>query len=85
LEILESIEAKAHRKPCLPIMKHIELILNVEKSKIISSMETTYFVSIIDLSLELYKDLCDLYRYKGTPNMPLINEYSSYANITFEK
>ena len=28
---------------------------------------------------------CDLHRYKGTPNMPLTNEYSSYINITSSK
>jgi hypothetical protein len=48
-------------------------------------METMYFVAIKDLPLELYKDLCDLHRYKGTPNIPLTNEYSSYTNITSGK
>ena len=28
---------------------------------------------------------CDLHRYKGTPNMPLTNEYSLYINITSSK
>ena len=73
------------KKPCLPITKHVELMLDVEKSRIISVMETMYFVAIKDLPLEVYKDLCDMQRYKGTPNMPLTNEYSSYANITFGK
>ena len=73
------------RQPCLPIQKHIELMLDVEKSRIISAMETMYFVAVRDLPLELYKDLCDLHRYKETPNMPLTNEYSSYVNITSGK
>ena len=33
----------------------------------------------------MYKDLCDLHRYKGTPNMALTNEYFSYINITSGK
>jgi hypothetical protein len=73
------------RQPCLPITKHIELMLDVEKSRIISVMETMYFVAIKDLPLEMYKDLCDLHMYKGTPNMSLTNEYSSYTNITSSK
>ena len=48
-------------------------------------METMYFVVVRDLPLELYKDLCDLHRYKETPNMPLTNEYYSYVNITSGK
>ena len=48
-------------------------------------MEAMYFVAISDLPLELYKYLCDLHMYKGTPNVSLINEYSSYVNITSGK
>ena len=54
-------------------------MLDVEKSRIISAMETMYFVIVRDLPLELYKYLCNLHRYKETPNMPLTNEYSSYV------
>ena len=60
-------------------------MVDVEKSRIISVMETRYFVAIKDLPLEVYKDLCDLYRHKITPNMPLTKEYSSYSNITSRK
>jgi len=73
------------RQPCLPITKHIELMLDVAKSRIISVMETMHFVAIKDLTLEMYKKLCDLHMYKGTPNMSLTNEYSSYTNITSSK
>jgi hypothetical protein len=81
---IQMLESES-RKSCLPITKHVELMLDIEKSRIISVMETMYFVAIKDLPLELYKDLCDLHRYKGTPNMPLTNEYSSYTNITSGK
>ena len=60
-------------------------MVDVEKSRIISVMETMYFVAIKDLPLEVYKDLCDLHRYKRTHNMPLTKEYSSYSNITSGK
>ena len=73
------------RQSCLPITKHVELMVDVEKSRIISVMETMYFVAIKDLPLEVYTDLCDLHRYKRTPNMPLTKEYSSYSNITSGK
>ena len=60
-------------------------MLDVEKSRIITAMETMYFVAVRDLPLELYKDLCDFNRYMETPDMPLTNEYSSYVNITSSK
>jgi len=57
-------------------------MLDVEKSRIINFIETMSFVATKDLALEMYKDLCDLHTYKGTLNMLLTKEYSSYTNIT---
>ena len=50
-----------------------------------AALETMYFVVVRELTLELYKDLCDFHRYKESPNMSLTNEYSSYVNITSTK
>jgi hypothetical protein len=45
---------------------HIELILDVEKSRTTSVMDTMYFVAIKDLTLKMYKDVCKLHKYNGT-------------------
>ena len=39
-----------------------------------------YVFSIHDLYLEMYKSICDLNRYKCTPHVLLIDEYSAYTN-----
>ena len=41
------------RQPFFPIQKHIELMMYVKNFKIISTMETMYFVVVRDLPLEL--------------------------------
>ena len=41
-----------------------------------------YFVAIHNFPLEVYKSICDLNRYKNTPHMPLIYEYSAYTNTS---
>ncbi|KAH9295072.1 hypothetical protein KI387_038660 [Taxus chinensis] len=74
-----------NKQSSIPITKHIELMVDAEKERIISVMENMYFVAIHDLSLELYKSICDLNRYKGTPHMPLTDEYSAYTNTTSGK
>ena len=42
---IQMLESES-RKSCLPITKHVELMLDIEKSRIISVMETMYFVAI---------------------------------------
>ena len=44
-----------------------------------------YFVSIHNFSLEAYKSICDLNRYKNTHHMPLTDEYSVYTNTSSGK
>ena len=44
-----------------------------------------YFVAIYDLSLEMYKSICDLNWYKCTPHLLLTYEFSTYTNTTPRK
>ena len=81
---LQFLEGETKRKN-LPITKHGELMVDAEKERIITVIENMYFVAIHDLPLEMYKSICDLNRYKCTPHMPLMNEYSAYTNTTSRK
>ena len=81
LQLLEG----ERKRSTLPITKHVELMVDAQKERIISVIENVYFVAIHDLPLEVYKSICDLNRYKNTPHMPLTNEYSTYTNTTFGK
>lgn len=69
----------------IPITKHVKLMVDVEKKRIISMIEKLYFFLIHDFSLEMYKSICDLYRYKCITNMPLTNEYSVCTNTSSGK
>jgi len=60
-------------------------MVNVGKDKIILMVENMFFVPIHDLSLEMYKSICDLNRYKFTPHKLLTDEYSVYTNTTPRK
>jgi len=73
------------KRSTLPITKHVELMVDAEKERIISVIENMYFVAIHDLPLEVYKSICDLNRYKNTPHMPLTDEYSAYTNTSSGK
>ena len=73
------------KKNNIPITKHVELMVDAQKERIIYVIENIYFVVIHDLLLEVYKSICDLNRYKGTPNMSLTDEYSAYTNTTSGK
>jgi len=81
---LQLVEGESKRST-LPITKHVELMVDAQKERIISVIENMYFVAIHDLPLEVYKPICDLNRYKNTPHMPLTDEYSSYTNTTSGK
>ena len=81
---LQFLEGETKRKN-LPITKHVELMVDAEKERIITVIENMYFVAIHDLPLEMYKSICDLNRYKCTPHMPLTDEYSAYTNTTSGK
>ena len=39
-----------------------------------------HFVVIHDLSLEIYKLICDSNMYKCTPHMPITDDYYAYTN-----
>jgi hypothetical protein len=58
----------------LPITKHVELVIAVEKKRIIAMIENMYCVAIHDSPIEMYKSICGLNRYKCIPHMPLIDE-----------
>ena len=45
---------KAH-KDVLPIEKHAELMIDAEKQRIISVMQTMYFIAVKDLPLDFFK------------------------------
>lgn len=44
-----------------------------------------YFGAIHDLTLEMYKSICNYNRYKCTTHMLLTYDYSTYTNITSRK
>ena len=73
------------KRSTLPITKHVELMVDAEKERIISVIENMYFVAIHDLPLEVYKSICDLNSFKNTPHMPLTDEYSAYTNTSSGK
>jgi len=75
LQLLEG-ETKSSN---FPITKHVGLMVNAKKERVISVIENMYFVSIHDLSLEMYRSICDLNRYKYASHMPLTDEYSAYT------
>ena len=60
-------------------------MVDVEKERLIAVIENMFFVAIHDLPLEMYKSICDLNRYKGTPLTPLTYEYYAYINTTSGK
>ena len=60
---LQLLEGES-KKNNLSITKHVELMVDAEKERIISVMENMYFVAIHDLPLEVYKSICDLNMYK---------------------
>ena len=66
----------------MPIQKHVELMVDAEKQRIITIMQTMYFIVVQDMPLNFYYAQCDFMRYMRTPNMPINNEYSAYTNQT---
>lgn len=68
------------KKPCKIIEKRVDLMVDAEKSHIISVMQVAWFVAQNDMALESFQDLCHFHMYMRTPNMPLSSEYSSYTN-----
>ncbi|MCO5575073.1 hypothetical protein L7F22_028870 [Adiantum nelumboides] len=72
---------KSH-KDVLPIQKHVELMVDGEKQRIISVMQTMYFVAVNDLPLDFFESQCKFLRYMCTPGMPINDEYSAYTNRT---
>lgn len=81
---LQLLDRKS-KKRNIPISKHVELMVDIEKERIILVIKNTYFVAIHDLSLEMYKSMCDLNRYNFTPHVLLTYEYSAYTNTALRK
>ncbi|MCO5601995.1 hypothetical protein L7F22_056122 [Adiantum nelumboides] len=73
---------KSHRD-VMPIQKHVELMVDAEKQRIITVMQTMYFIVVKDMPLNFYYAQCEFMRYMSTPNMPVSNEYSAYTNRTY--
>ena len=69
---LQLLEGEKKRST-LPITKHVELMVDAQKERIILVIENMHFVEIHDLPLEVYKSNSDLNRYKNTRHMPLID------------
>ncbi|MCO5604748.1 hypothetical protein L7F22_058918 [Adiantum nelumboides] len=72
---------KAH-KDVLPIQKHVELMMDGEKQRVISVMQTMDFIAIKDLPLNFFNAQCKFLRYMQTPGLPINDEYSAYTNRT---
>ncbi|MCO5600445.1 hypothetical protein L7F22_054558 [Adiantum nelumboides] len=72
---------KSHRD-VMPIQKHVELMVDAEKQRIITVMQIMYFIVVKDMPLNFYYAQCEFMRYMRTPNMPVSNEYSTYTNRT---
>ncbi|MCO5613245.1 hypothetical protein L7F22_067521 [Adiantum nelumboides] len=64
---------KSHRD-VMPIQKHVELMVNAEKQRIIIVMQTMYFIVVKDMPLNFYYAQCEFMRYMRTPNMPRMRE-----------
>ncbi|MCO5602422.1 hypothetical protein L7F22_056553 [Adiantum nelumboides] len=72
---------RAH-KDVMPIEKHVELMVDSERQRIVSVMQTMYFIVVKDMPLNVFHAQCDFMRYMRTPNMPVKDEYSAYTNRT---
>ncbi|MCO5564222.1 hypothetical protein L7F22_017880 [Adiantum nelumboides] len=68
------------RRSTLPMEKHVASMMDDEKERILSCMQTSWYVVKRSLPLEEYPRLCGFQRFMKTPNMPLANEYSSYTS-----
>ena len=66
LQLLE----EERKRSTLSITKHVELMVDAEKERIILVIEHMYFVAIHNFPLEAYKSICDLNMYKNTSHMP---------------
>ncbi|MCO5557161.1 hypothetical protein L7F22_010720 [Adiantum nelumboides] len=60
---------KSHRD-VMPIQKHVDLMVDAEKQRIITVMQTMYFIVVKDMPLNFYYAQCEFMRYMRTPNMP---------------
>ncbi|MCO5608725.1 hypothetical protein L7F22_062940 [Adiantum nelumboides] len=72
---------RAHKDVML-IEKHVEFMVDSERQRIVSMMQTMYFIVVKDMSLNFSHAQCDFMLYMRTPNMPVKDEYLAYTNRT---
>ncbi|MCO5579656.1 hypothetical protein L7F22_033513 [Adiantum nelumboides] len=68
-----------------PIEKHIELMVDSERGRIITVMQVMFHIVKEDMSFESFERNCSFHMYMHTPNMPISSEYSAYTNPTSGK
>ncbi|MCO5613014.1 hypothetical protein L7F22_067287 [Adiantum nelumboides] len=67
------------------IEKHVELMVDSEKNRIVTVMQVLWDKVVSDGSIESFEHACKFHVFMGTPQMPLLNEYSSYTNANTGK
>ncbi|MCO5559570.1 hypothetical protein L7F22_013171 [Adiantum nelumboides] len=72
---------KEHEKRTMvPMPKHIEEMHDAEKDMIVTCMQISWYVMKRCMPIEGYAKECGFLKFMGTPNMPIVNEYSSYTS-----
>ncbi|MCO5571221.1 hypothetical protein L7F22_024957 [Adiantum nelumboides] len=64
----------------VPMPKHIEEMHDAEKDRIVTCMQISWYVMKRCMPIEGYAKECGFLKFMGTPNMPIVNEYSSYTS-----
>ncbi|KAI5083925.1 hypothetical protein GOP47_0000094 [Adiantum capillus-veneris] len=80
----EHHEAKAmwkeqEKRSMVPLSKHIAEIHDAEMERIVTCMQIAWYVLRRFMPIEEYAKQCGFQKFMGTPNMTIVNEYSSYS------
>ncbi|KAI5058448.1 hypothetical protein GOP47_0026618, partial [Adiantum capillus-veneris] len=81
----EHREAKAmwkeqEKRSMVPLSKHIAEMHDAEMERIVTCMQIAWYVLRRFMPIEEYAKQCGFQKFMGTPNMPIVNEYSSYVS-----
>ncbi|MCO5614484.1 hypothetical protein L7F22_068767 [Adiantum nelumboides] len=81
----EHREAKAmwkehEKRTMVPMPKHIEEMRNVEKDRIVTCMQISWYVIKRFMPIEESAKECGFHKFMGTANMPIVNECASYTS-----
>ncbi|MCO5586511.1 hypothetical protein L7F22_040451 [Adiantum nelumboides] len=72
---------KEHEKRTMvPMPKYVEEMHNAEKERIVTCMQIAWYVLKRYMPIEEDTKQCGFHKFIGTPNMPVVNEYSSYVS-----